>query len=299
MTALNNENSSCFSLPVTDWNSGPDSEMQKLSVDALENGKVLFLPNLAFHLSADEKSYLRPDCVDAKTKSVKFSPLRKAMWGAAKQDNDSPVLAAMLARYAKSAESLVRALFPGYASALSIGNTSFRPVEAKGRVQSKRHDDSRLHVDAFPSRPAQGNRLLRVFTNVHPGEYPRAWRVGEPFADVARHFLPRIPKPLPGSAKLLNVLKITKGVRTPYDHYMLHLHDKMKLDSGYQANAPYTAVSFPPGSSWIVFTDQVSHAAMSGQHAFEQTFTLPVTAMANPATSPLKVLEGLKKVALV
>jgi hypothetical protein len=32
---------------------------------------------------------------------------------------------------------------------------------------------------------------------------------------------------------------------------------------------------------------------MSGQHAFEQTFYLPVGAMVSPALSPLRILEGL------
>lgn len=44
-----------------------------------------------------------------------------------------------------------------------------------------RADDRRLHVDAFPTRPNYGERILRVFANVNPAGVPRAWRVGEPF----------------------------------------------------------------------------------------------------------------------
>ena len=58
-------------------------------------------------------------------------------------------------------------------------------------MQSWRADDRRLHVDAFPSRPNYGERILRVFTNVNPDGEPRVWRVGEPFEAVARRFLPR------------------------------------------------------------------------------------------------------------
>jgi hypothetical protein len=94
-----------------------------------------------------------------------------------------------------------------------------------------------------------------------------------------------------GSGKLMQLLGITKGLRTPYDHYMLHMHDNMKGDLAYQHGARQTELRFPPGSTWIVFTDQVSHAAMSGQHMLEQTFYLPVEAMQDPRLSPLRILE--------
>jgi hypothetical protein len=74
---------------------------------------------------------------------------------------------------------------------------------------------------------------------------------------------------------------------------MLQLHDRMKADPEYQAGAEQIAYDFPPGSTWIVFTDQVSHAAMAGQHLLEQTFYLPVTAMLDQTKSPLRILERL------
>jgi hypothetical protein len=89
----------------------------------------------------------------------------------------------------------------------------------------------------------------------------------------------------------LRRLGITKRLRSDYDHFMLGLHDRMKADLDYQANASQSDVGFPPGSSWIVYTDQVSHAAMGGQHAFEQTFHLPVAGMLDPAQAPLGILE--------
>jgi hypothetical protein len=87
------------------------------------------------------------------------------------------------------------------------------------------------------------------------------------------------------------MLGITKRRRSDYDHYMLRLHDRMKADLAYQSSAAQKPYEFPAGSSWIVFTDQVSHAAMSGQYALEQTFHLPVDAMQDPSQSPLRILE--------
>jgi hypothetical protein len=74
---------------------------------------------------------------------------------------------------------------------------------------------------------------------------------------------------------------------------MLGLHDGAKRDDAYQAAAPQAEIVFPPGASWLVFTDQVLHAALGGRAALEQTFHLDVAAMAVPARAPLRVLERL------
>ena len=86
---------------------------------------------------------------------------------------------------------------------------------------------------------------------------------------------------------------MTRGRRTPYDALMLGLHDRGKLDEAYQRNGPRRQVSFAAGESWLVFTDVVIHAAVSGRYALEQTFYLPVEGMVNPSTSPLRVLERI------
>jgi hypothetical protein len=50
---------------------------------------------------------------------------------------------------------------------------------------------------------------------------------------------------------------------------------------------------FPPGASWITFTDQVAHKALSGQYALEQTCIVPFGAMLQPEHAPLTVLERI------
>ena len=52
-------------------------------------------------------------------------------------------------------------------------------------------------------------------------------------------------------------------------------------------------MEFPPGSTWVAFTDQVSHAAMAGQYQLEQTFLVPLAAMLDEQRSPLRILERL------
>jgi hypothetical protein len=80
---------------------------------------------------------------------------------------------------------------------------------------------------------------------------------------------------------------------------MLQLHDAMKADWEYQKACPQTEFKFLPGSTWVVCTDQVSHAALSGRFMLEQTMTLPVEAMKLPERSPLRVLERLSGRGLV
>ena len=57
-------------------------------------------------------------------------------------------------------------------------------------------------------------------------------------------------------------------------------------------------MTFPPGSCWLVFTDQVLHAALGGEFALEQTFHLDVSELTEPQLAPIKVLERLGAKAL-
>jgi hypothetical protein len=187
----------------------------------------------------------------------------------------------------------VRGLFPAYAPHLKPAPTSLRPIQVSTRRQSVRADDRRLHVDAFPSRPNRGERILRVFCNVNPVGQARIWRVGEPFEVVARHFLPRAKPYSAWQAALLWRLGVTKSLRSEYDHLMLQLHDLMKADEDYQRNAAQQEVALAAGSTWVCFSDQTVHAAMAGQHLMEQTFHLPVDRLYDPLSSPLAILTRL------
>ena len=109
----------------------------------------------------------------------------------------------MIGRFRAEAEGLLGNLVPRYGEHLRRGAVSFRPSKVETRVQSWRADDRRMHVDAFPSRPNRGERLLRVFTNVNLEGVPRVWRVGEPFEDVAQRFLPRVKPYVAWQAKAL------------------------------------------------------------------------------------------------
>jgi hypothetical protein len=280
-------------LPLTDWNGPFAPALRARALDALEAGRVVVAPGLEFRLEPCETGFLDPTITAGDRKNISLDPGATSCDAAALDPGQSARLALMMRRFADQAAGLVEGLAPAYAGRLERARTSFRPVEIAGRVYSPRHDDRRLHVDAFPTRPMRGRRILRVFSNIARDGAPRDWRVGEPFDAFARRFAPGVRRPPPGAGYLLQGLGLTKGRRSAYDEIMLALHDRAKLDDAYQADAPKTAVAFPAGATWLCFTDQVLHAALSGHSALEQTFHLPVEAMAHPERSPLKVLERL------
>ena len=259
-------------------------------VPDLEAGRVLFFPELRFELTPDEQKLLRPDVRDEKSRNISLRH-DGVLAGAAVQGEEKERLAALIGRFRTQACALIDAIAPAYKPSLRLAPTSYRPMQVESRVQSWRADDRRLHVDAFPSRPNRGERILRVFTNLNPNGEPRIWRVGEAFEEIARRFVPRAKPYVAWQAKALKALHVTKSLRTEYDHLMLQLHDGMKGDLDYQRSSPQVEMPFPPGSTWVCYSDQTSHAVMSGQFMMEQTLHLPAQAQVEPAASPLAILE--------
>lgn len=278
-------------VDVASWQPQVDEAATQLHARAIEDGGVLALPRLAFALDDAERRFLDPRWSDARAKNISLD--RGEIHGTDAGGADRAALRDMIARFGASASSLVAALFPRYAQHQKRARTSFRPQPAAGRDVSWRKDDTRLHVDAFPSRPNHGERILRVFCNVNPAGEDRVWRIGEPFDAMAAHFLPRLRPMRAGESQLLSWLHVTKGRRSEYDHLMLGLHDAAKSDMAYQHDSPQQEVRFAPGTTWICFSDQVMHAAMGGQYMFEQTIHLPLAALYEPARAPLAILERM------
>jgi len=278
--------------PVREWSPAVTFDEAAAMRSALERGNVLHFPALDFPLDAGEQRFLDARWSDGKTKNINLRANESSVRGAVGQPADLRDLATLIRRYADAAERLVLTLFPSYAPHLKRAGTSLRPAEIAGRPVSWRKDDTRLHVDAFPSNPLHGQRLLRVFNNVDP-DAPRVWRIGEPFADFAQRFVPKTRGMLPGQSWLMHKLHVTKRPRSEYDHRMLQLHDLAKADLVYQRRAPQQTFEFAPGATWVVFSDQTLHAAMHGRAMMEQTFYLDPAAIADRTHSPEAVLSRM------
>jgi 3-deoxy-D-manno-octulosonic acid hydroxylase-like protein len=275
------------------WTDAASLETAAAARAALERGDVLFFPSLRFDVDRGEAVLFTPSILGS-SKNASFDPATGQVGGTTATGADADALQWLMRRFSDAATALVTGLCPAYSSRLERRRSSFRPAEIAGRKTTWRKDDTRLHVDSFPATPSGGKRILRVFTNVNPEGRARSWRIGDDFEAVASRFAPELHVPPPGTGELLRLLRITKTARSAYDALMLQLHDRMKADEEFQTHTPQTAVDFPAGSTWMAFTDQVSHAAMAGQYQLEQTFLLPVEAMGEPERSPLRVLERLK-----
>jgi 3-deoxy-D-manno-octulosonic acid hydroxylase-like protein len=261
------------------------------AVEALENGEVLYLPHDAFAMTNREHLFLDPAIVKQPRRHsgrarIIYLPAAGRLLKTTLQGDARAELQAMMARFSSWAQQLVADLLPTYLPGLTPGPATFRPCPRSG--------PQRLHVDSFFFFPTEGRRVLRVLTNIDPDGRPRVWQFGEePFEGFAKRLMPQLHRPLPGSGWLLDKLGITKGFRTPYDDLMRQMRNITKVDVDYQKNTARKVVEFPPGSTWVLFTDDVLHGALKGQYAFEHTFWLDVKAMRQPERSPLRVLERL------
>jgi len=270
-----------------------EHEQQRM-MSEMEQGRVLYFPKLAFPFELGDEQIFSGTLIHSRVKNISYLPASGRLKGVQNNKGElTAIVSRVMRRYADITQGLLRNLFPAFKSRLRQGRTSLRPVEIQGRPSSLEKDDTRLHVDSFPSNPTNGERILRVFTNINPNERTRHWRLGEPFLAYARKFAPYLQPPVPGSLLLLYLCGITKSKRSLYDHYMLALHHLGKADNDYQKHGTVETFDFPPASTWLCFTDQVVHGALSGQYMLEQTFFLPVEAMREPEKSPLRILEDI------
>jgi hypothetical protein len=240
-------------------------------------------------------SLFSPRLADQKAKNISYDPATGVLKGTTATGEERIRLQSMMAAFSATATHFVLDLVPSYLGCIEPARASYRPVEIAGREYSPLKDDRLLHIDAFPSTPTRGQRILRLFCNVDPSGKPRVWHIGEPFEEFAMRFSPAPRWRAEPVAWILAAVGATRGRRSAYDQLMLDLHDGAKRDAAYQKSAPHEEIAFPAGSSWLCFTDQVLHAAVTGQYALEQTFYVDVKAMADPRRAPIRILERITR----
>lgn len=302
---------SCLA-PVSDFRAGKGWEdpaeaqaRAKWCCEQLEDGRILFFDGLPFEFPEGDRSFLVSQRLgDSRFhKNISYRPKQDVLRGFASGDAAAAQrLREVMRRYSQQTIQFLSRLLRPYASGWSLDYASFRPEAEQDRKLPVRKRNDLLHVDAFPSRPTHGGRILRCFTNINPTE-ARIWHTTDPFAELARRYaqdagLANIAaRRGPGLEGMLRALGRALGLgleaQSPYDRFMLHFHDYLKENTRFQQDCPKTRLAFPPGSTWLAFTDSVPHAVLSGQYAVEQTLIVPVAALVSPEKSPLRVLEGL------
>ena len=158
----------------------------------VEDGGVLVLPALPLDM-AKFAGLLDPKWADPRSKNISVDAASGRVGGLLGDEAVQQGVRTLVGDFQRNARLLIDALAPGYAREMRTAAASLRLQRVEGRPASWRKDDSRLHIDAFPSRPNQGERILRVFRNINPAGEARVWRVGEPFGAVAARFKPKVP----------------------------------------------------------------------------------------------------------
>ncbi len=269
----------------------------------LESGNIVYFPQTPFTISPGDREVLlgQKQTSAAFHKNVAYRPAEDRVTGLDKSESaEAERLRGILQNYSQGAAKFLAELLPPYAGKWKLDFASYRPIEEKGRPARLHARNDLPHVDAFPTRPTNGDRILRLFTNINPAQN-RVWITAPPFVSIAPHFAKAVglPPRLSGNSfsaglrRLGRALNLPGSRRSSYDHFMHQCHNAMKEDSAFQQSSPKQRWEFPPNSTWIVLTDCVSHAVLEGQYALEQTFIISRQAMVEPQLAPVAILERL------
>jgi hypothetical protein len=285
----------------------------------LEAGDILFFPQSPIHIRADDLAFLLGQQQSGSSfhKNIAYRPASNTAPGpnpashedrvTGLDDSTSPESRERLRRFMREySSSVVRFLskfLAPYHSRWHLDYASFRPQEEESRDLPLRRRNDLLHTDAFPTRPTHGARILRFFNNIHP-ERTRDWITTDTFEVLAHRFAPekialpatpsRLNLSLRRAGQSIGLAKLIPSIkRPPYDDFMMRFHNFLKENAEFQRNCSKQNWRFPAGSSWMVYTDTVSHAVLAGQYALEQTLLVSPEAMVAPHISPLGVLERM------
>jgi len=273
----------------------------------LEAGNVLFFPLCPFEFPEDHKQFLRNInfAGGAIHKNVAYRPASDRVTGVQLEAGKTQRLLLILREFSRSIVQFTRDLLPEYAADWKLDYASFRPLEEENRDLPTNKRNDLIHTDAFPSRPTNGDLIMRAFTNIHPTK-TRNWITTDPFETVARHYARQAGldsiagtadtkngRFLNECARVLHSLGLPVVPRSAYDKFMLHFHEYLKRNTDFQQNSKKYAFNFPPGALWLTFTDVVPHSVLSGQHALEQTFIIARKSMADPNRAPVAILERI------
>lgn len=287
----------------------PPSEAQAREwCGRLEAGDILFFPKTPITLNSNDLAFLldQQQTNSSLHKNIAYKPNVDAISGVDSRTADAAAvdrLHSIMRQYSASVTTFLAGFLSPYQSRWTLDYASFRPQEEQGRDLPLRRRNDLLHTDAFPTRPTFGARILRFFNNIHPTR-TRDWITGDPFPTLVRQFAPQqipLPRADTAASRALKSLARATGVskaipalkRSPYDEFMMHFHNFLKENAAYQANCTRLHTQFPAGSSWMVYTETVPHAVLTGQYALEQTYLVAPEAMVTPESTPLAVLESM------
>ncbi|SRR5581483_8399120 len=284
----------------------PSASPRTLS-DTLEKGTIAFFPDVPIGLpAADELEFLRnemPRLIESK--NVSYHPETKHITGIDAASKAGKRAEGILRAHSERVQSFLRAAMPELTEGWTVGTSSFRPLEEKGRGLGPHASNELVHVDAGAYGATHGDRILRFFININP-DRDRVWTTKGIFPELYERFgraagiaseKSRSLERGPWNAMYSGILKTFKKGRlidtSPYDRLMRQFHNYMKDTPEFQNDSHgHREFRFPPFSAWMVFTDMVSHACIEGQYALVDTFVIPLRNCRLPELAPFHILRG-------
>ena len=272
--------------------------------DALEDGAIVFFPQAPVPVpSAEDLEFFRAELPKLlKLKNISYHPEAGYVRGldaadAATTERITRVLTAV----SNDIEKFLTSRMPALTKDWTVGTCSFRPIQEKGRNLKPHASNELVHIDAGAYGATNGDRILRFFINVNPAE-DRVWASKGTFPELYSRYgreagvspsahrslrkgpLDHLRTGLLNGIASLGLPAATVLDSSPYDRVMRKFHNFMKDTPAFQQDPiGHEEFRFPPFSAWMVFTDGVSHASLSGQFAFVHTSIVRLASCRKPA----------------
>ena len=279
--------------------------------EAMERAEVVFWQRCPVELpNEDDLEFMRTGLPrELQVKNISYHPESNSI---PRFEADPAVrdrIERILRTHGQRVEAFLRRATPDFVPGWTLGTTSFRSIEEQGRKLKPRSSNELVHIDAGAYGATNGARILRFFVNIHP-ERDRVWGTKGGFgALLDRHrelvaaakggrdrvVLQKGPFDRLYSGMVTALSKVYPLFQvidsSPYDRSMRRIHNYMKENPSFRdSREGYQEIHFPPLSSWMVFTDGISHSVLSGQHALVTTVLIPLANARNPALAPFNVL---------
>ena len=272
-------------------------------MERLESGDIVCFSSCPFSLpTTQQREFLYRQQLHPFHKNITLNPMTGKVTGSCRQSPaDSEMLKQLLTDFGNVSLDWLARLLPQYAQCWKRDRVSFRPEEEATRSLRPHARNDLLHIDSFPTRPTHGDRLLRIFVNIHQTD-PRVWVTSDTFDVLLERFGQQVNGRIGTCWHEILGRSLSSMLGQPcdseYDRFMLRFHHFLKSNEQYQERCRKRFWHFAPFSVWVSFTDALSHAVLRGRYALEQSVFVPVSAMKHPEHAPISLLKSNNSIVL-
>jgi hypothetical protein len=265
----------------------------------LEQGEILVFSPCPVPLPEGEarEFLLQQRAASSRRDDIIFDPRTGNITGVRHTHAAQPQqLRATLSGLVAASQCWLRQALPRYADGCRLREVRFHVVEEVTRRLPPWARNDVLHVDAGGECPTQGQRILRLFINLHTTE-PRVWAASELFAQLLARYGRAVGLPCTGrgwryflSGGLFRPSRSAVLGPEAYDDFMHRFAEFLRTSHDFQDRASKRLWKFPPGAAWLAFTDQLCHAELRGRFVLDQCYYVPLNCLVFPDEAPYALL---------